>query len=180
MNRLVSAWEELLREVTVGDYDEMQNAMFLVSMVLERHNYPKRISQELHEEYLPRDLLRLTLDDRRQTETVDFLAGMIQAQRQDADTFLYALARVKPSLMVTPLLKLLRDEGERWNPEARYEALNALNAAFKDDNSGIAAALNLYDPSDVLDMWADDADEALADRADQLLEKVEQLLGVDS
>ncbi|XWX04640.1 hypothetical protein VZO05_03620 [Aggregatilineales bacterium SYSU G02658] len=177
MSRPIAAWEALIREATSADYDEMQDAMFRLSLVLERHNYPHRISEQLYEEYLSRDLLRLTLDERRQREVVDFLVAMTRARRADADTFLFALARVRPDLIAEPLLRLMRELGASWNDEAKMEALNALNAALKANPDGMVELLRAFDPSDLLDEWAQSDDQSLADEADLVLSKVEKLLG---
>jgi hypothetical protein len=176
MNRLNAAWEALLREATSLDYDEMQDAMFRLSLVLERHNYPHRLAEQLYEEYLSRDLLRLTLDERRQREVVDFLVAMTRARRADADTFLFALARVRPDLMGEALLRLMRDLGENWNDDAKLEAINALNALLKANLPNIADLLRQNDPTALLDDWAQSAQEALASEADFVLSKIEKLL----
>lgn len=177
MNRQLSAWEELLKEATSVDYDEMQDAMFRVSLVLERHNYPKKMTEELYEEYLPRELLRLVLDEKRQADTIDFLVGMVRGRKEDADTFLYAMAKAKPTLILEPLLKLYQDFGERWYAEAKLEAVTALDLALKATGENAAELLAQYDPSELLDEWADDPNEELADKADRVLEKIENLLG---
>lgn len=176
MSRLMAAWEALMREATSPDYDEMQDAMFRLSLVLERHNYPQRISEQLYEEYLSRDLLRLTLDERRQREVVDFLVAMVRARRADADTFLFALARVRPDLIVEPLLQLIQEFGDRWNDEAKMEALNALKAVMKANPAGWVDLLRQHDPSDLLDEWAQSDQDELADDADYVLSKLEKLL----
>lgn len=180
MSRPISAWEDLMREATSSDYDEMQDAMFRLSLVLERHNYPHRISEQLYEEYLSRDLLRLTLDERRQREVVNFLVAMARARRVDADTFLFALARVRPDLIVEPLLKLMQEHGASWNDEAKMEAVNALNAVLKAKPEGLVGLLRAFDPSSLLDDWAQGDDDGLADEADFVLGKVEKLLGESS
>lgn len=177
MSRPIAAWEALMREATSPDYDEMQDAMFRMSLVLERHNYPQRISEQLYEEYLSRDLLRLTLDERRQRETVDFLVAMVRARRTDADTFLFALARVKPHLIAEPLLKLIQEHGASWNDEAKMEALNGLNAVLKAHPLGLIDLLRQHDPSALLDAWAQSDPDELADEADYVLSKIETLLG---
>jgi hypothetical protein len=177
MNRLVSAWEELLRQATSPDYDEFQDAMFRIALVLERHNYPNRSIGDIYEEYLSRDLLRLALDDRRQREAVDFLVAMVRARRADADTFLYALARVKPVLMVEPLLGLIHEWHDKWPLDACYEAACGLDMALKVGGDEVMTAFQAHDPSEILDGWADSADDSLAERAGLVLAKLDRLLG---
>jgi hypothetical protein len=176
MNRMVEAWEGLLREATSQDYDEMQDAMFKVGLVLERHNYPNAMNSELYEEYLSRELLRLVLDDKRQSEAIDFLVAMVKARKQDADTFLYAMGKCKPTLVIAPLLMLINDLGNKWNNEGAYEAVVALDNCLKATDDSVKDAIRANDPSQQLDAWAEANTEDLAIRADRVLEKVEDLL----
>lgn len=180
MNRQLSAWDELLKAATAPDYDDMQDAMFQVALILERHNYPARIAVELYEEYLSRDLLRLTLDDQHQSQAIDFLVAMVRARREDADTFLYALGKCKPVLLAKPLVLLMLEQASKWTTDARLEACTALNNVLRVPDEAITALLRMYDPSPILDVWSDHSDEALADQADRVLEKIEQLLGRDA
>jgi hypothetical protein len=177
MNRLISAWEELLRAAASPDYDEFQDAMFRIALVLERHNYPNRSIGDIYEEYLSRDLMRLALGERQQRDVVDFLVAMARARRADADTFLYALARVKPALMIAPLLALIQEWHDKWTPDACYEAAYGLDMALKAGGDEVVAAFQANDPSDILERWADSTDEALAERADLALAKLDRLLG---
>lgn len=57
------------------------------------------------------------------------------------------------------------------------EAVNALNAALKANPDGMVELLRAFDPSDLLDEWAQSDDQSLADEADLVLSKVEKLLG---
>lgn len=178
MSRILEAWEELQREAMSTDYDEQQHAVFKIALILERHNNPKRISDELYEENLSRELLRLTLDDKRQRDAVNFLAAMVRANDANAESFLYAIGRSKPALYADVLLKLLRERGRKWTPEAGYEAVSALDACLRADLSDMKALLQAYDPSEVLDEWAETHDDDFGAYADRVLERVEALLGV--
>jgi hypothetical protein len=180
MSHLIEVWEALLKEATSPDYDEMQDAMFKVGLVLERHNALKKLNQDLYEEHLPRELLRLVLDDKRQMDVVDMLVALTKARKEDADTFLYTLGKVKPELMIHAVLQLIKQQGQKWNIEGAYEACVALDNALRVGGEKIESAIRANDPSEQLDIWSDHLDESLADKADRVLEKIENLLGKSS
>jgi len=174
----MEAWEQLQRDATSTDYDEQQNAVFKMALVLERHNNPKRIPAELYEENLSRELLRLTLDDKRQQGAVFFFVAMVKANDANAEAFLFAMGKCKPVHYAEGLLKLMRERGRKWTIEACHEAVSALDACLKADIDNLKALLVANDPSSLLDEWAErEDDEDLASYSDRVLERIETLLG---
>lgn len=172
MNRLLEAWETLLREATSRDFDTQQNAVFQISLVLERHSGGVPLPNELYEENLSRELLRLTLDDKRQLEAVDFLAAMVRANDATAESFLYALGKAKPALAIDVLLTLCHERGAAWDDGAAYEAVSALLTFFKRGEAVVVAALRDGAPLALLAAWAERDDALLASTAKLLLDKL--------
>lgn len=175
MSRMLEAWETLLREATSRDFDTQQGAVFQISLVLERHGGGALLPSELYEENLSRELLRLTLDDKRQREAIDFLAAMVRANDANAETFLYALSKAKPALAIAPLLALCHERGATWDDGAAHEAVKALLAFLKRGDAVVLAALREGAPLAQLEAWAEREDALLADTAALLLDKLDAL-----
>ena len=173
----MEAWEQVLREAIAQDYDEQQNALFQIGLVLQRHNPHVIPEGDVYEDSLSRELLRLTLNDSRQTDTVIYLAQLVRNHPKQADSFLFAMGNAQPKIVIEPLLQLLQDVGAKLKNDAAYQALMALDAALRDGGDDMTAALKAHDISDLLDKWADSKDELLADKADSVDNKIHRLLG---
>lgn len=176
MSRLLEAWEALQRQATSRDYDEQQYAAFQIGLVLERHNPDLDQSPDVYEENLSRELMRLRLDDDRQRAAIDFLVAMVRSNAQTADTFLYALSRVRADLLLDPLIALIDDRGKNWDDSAAYEAISALTRCLRTLNDVATARKINNGLRTYIDEQADSEDELLSERADNLLQRIDRLL----
>jgi hypothetical protein len=172
----LEAWDELLRDAISSDEDEQENALFLIGLILERHHRPNADAPDLYESHLSRELLRLVLADNRQQAAVIYLAKLVETQPDASSSALYALRRAKPAFFIEPLLELLAKHGKSLNPDAAYEACEALIASAKQPPANLKEALAANDPTDLLDHWAEIGDEDLADRADWAWQKLSSYL----
>lgn len=172
----LEVWEDLLRDAVSSDEDEQENALFLIGLILERHHKPNADAPDLYETHLSRELLRLALADVRQKAAVVYLAKLVETRPDSAASALYALRRAKPLFYIEPLLDLLARYGKSIQPDAAYEVCEALIASAKQPPTNLKEALQGFDPSDLLDQWAETGDEELADRADWALEKISPYL----
>jgi hypothetical protein len=172
----LEAWEDLLRDAVSSDEDEQENALFLIGLILERHHKPNPDAPDLYESHLSRDLLRLVLADNRQQAAVIYLAKLVETQPDAASSALYALRRAKPAFYMAPLLQLLAKHGKSLNADAAYEACEALIACAKNPPVNLKEMLAGFDPTDLLDHWAETGDEDLADRADWAWQKLSPYL----
>lgn len=172
----IDLWEDLLREAVSSNDDDQENALFQIGLILERHNRPNTDIPELYEDHLSRDLLRLVLPEVRQRAAVVYLAKLVETQPAAAASALYALRRAKPLYYIEPLLSLLAERGKTLKPDVAYEAAEALLTCAKNPPSNLEEALQAYNPSALLDEWAEGKDDELADKADWALEKLEPFL----
>lgn len=176
MSRLLEAWEALQRQATSRDYDEQQYAAFQIGLVMERHNPDLDQSPDVYEENLSRDLMRLRLDDDRQRAAIDFLVAMVRSNAQTADTFLYALSRVRADLLLEPLIGLIDERGQGWQGNAAYEAISALTRCLRTLNN-VTTARKINDAlRSYIEDQADSDDELLSERAGNLLLRIDRLL----
>lgn len=176
MSRIIEAWEALQREALSRDYDEQQFAAFQIGLIMERHNPRVQQDDEVYEENLPRELQRLNLSDDRLRQAVDFLVAMVRSNQQTADTFLYALSRVRAELLLAPLLELMATDGASWSPDAAYHAAGALEQCLRTDMRGMSEKLQQNSPIERLNDWQNSADELLAERARKALLLVQKTL----
>jgi len=174
MSRIMEAWEQTLRLAIDRDIDERENALFQIALVLERHSNP--MEDKNYEGNLPRELLRLVLDERRQADTVQYLATLAKNKPTEATTVLYAMSKARPHILVGPLLSLLRDRGMQFPSEANYEALQALDICLKDGSEAIAQAVRAINPREWLLRCAESHDELLAEKAYFALARLDALL----
>ena len=173
----MEAWENLLREAIAQDYDEQQNALFQIGLILQRHNPHIKPESDIYEDSLSRDLLRLTLDDKRQTDTVIYLAQLVKNHPQQADSFFFAMSNAQPKVLIEPLLTLLEEVGARLKPDAAYQALIALEGAIRDGGEAVIPALKAHDIADLLADWAESNDDLLAEKAESVDNRIEKLIG---
>jgi hypothetical protein len=176
MSRILEAWEQILRDAVSRDFDEQQFALFQIGLILQRHNPLLKQESDAPQETLSRNLLRLTLDEERQRSAVDYLGALIRKYPKQADTFLFAMSNAQPKVLVEPLLLLLQDKGDTFKRDTIYQALMALDSAFKQDATIVKQFAPRYDISPLLDAWAEHDDSLIADKADLLAEKIENLL----
>lgn len=176
MSRIMEAWENLLREAISKDYDDQQNAVFQIGLVLQRHNPYVVPESDIYEDSLSRELLRLTLNESRQTDTVIYLAQLVKNYPKQADSFLFALSNAQPKIVIEPLLALLQEVGAKLKHDAAYQALMALDAALRDGGEAVIPALKAHDISDLLNDWAESKDDLLADKADSVDTKIQKLI----
>src|SRR5690606_21191280 len=166
MSRIMEAWEQVLRDAISNDYDEQQFALLQIGMVLQRHNPNLGMDSDAEEETLSRELLRLTLNNERQAETVQYLTTLVRNKPKDADSFPEALSNAQAKILVEPLLQLLLDVGEKLKADAAYQALLALDGILKHADDTVTQAFNTHDIIPLLDDWSEDADELVANKAD--------------
>lgn len=177
MSRIMAAWEAVLREAIATDYDDQQNALFQIGLVLQRHNPHIKPESDVYEESLSRDLQRLALDENRQKDTVIYLAQLVKNHPKQADSFIFAMSNAQPKILIEPLLTLLQEVGAKLKTDAAYQALLALEGAIRDGGDTIASVLKAHDISGLLDTWADSSDDLLADKAVSVENRIEKLIG---
>lgn len=176
MSRIMEAWDEVLRNAVSGDYDEQQLALLQIGFVLQRHNPHITIDSDAPEEVLSRELLRLTLDEKRQADTVEYLIALVRKHPQEADSFLYALSNAQPKILIEPLLKLLLENGAKLKSDAIYQALIALDGILRHVDATVKSNLDTYDIIPLLDDWSESNDTLIANKADILADKIIGLL----
>ncbi|MEL6310289.1 MAG: hypothetical protein AAFQ52_19275 [Chloroflexota bacterium] len=74
-SRVMEAWEDVLKEAVSSDFDEQQFALVRIGMVLQRHNPRVQMPSDAPEDMLSRELIRLTLNERRQADAVEYLTA---------------------------------------------------------------------------------------------------------
>lgn len=174
MSRIMEAWEQTLRLAIDRDVDERENALFQIALVLERHSNP--MEDKNYEGNLSRELMRLVLDERRQADTVQYLATLAKNKPTEATTVLYALSKARPHLLIGPLLTLLREKGMQFPSEANYEALQALDGCLKDGGEAIVQAVRASNPREWLLRCTESKDELLAQKAHFALARLDAML----
>lgn len=173
MSRVMQAWENVLREAVSSDFDEQQFALLQIGMVLQRHNPQLTMESDAEEETLSRELLRLSLNEQRQSETVQYLITLVRNHPKQADIFLYALSYAQAQLLANPLLELLHQVGSKFNADAIFQALTALNRLYQQrTHAVIAQALQTHDILPLLEIWADHPDDTIAHKANRLMTKL--------
>ncbi len=175
----LETWENLLRDAVTSDEDERENALFMIGLILERHNKPNPDAPDLYETHLSRELLRLMLPDVRLKAAAVYLAKLAETQPDNDASALYALHRAKPVFYIEPLLTLLAEHGKKLSAEAAFEAAQALITAAKQPPTNLRELLAAQNPSDLLDYWAENGDIELADKCDRALEKLVPYLPAD-
>ena len=176
MSRIMEAWEQVLREAVSSDYDEQQFALFQIGFVLQRHNPFVTLDSDAEDETLSRELLRLTLNEQRQLDTVNYLVSLVHKRTAEADLFLYALSNAQPKILAEPLLELLVAVGNKLKPDAAYQALLAVDGILKNMDNSLIPHFDKYDIIPLLDDWSDLKDDLIAKKADSLADKIVDLL----
>ncbi|MEO1291126.1 MAG: hypothetical protein AAFV93_25610 [Chloroflexota bacterium] len=172
MSRVMEAWEQVLRDAISSDYDEQQFALLQIGMVLQRHN--PHISMEVgaEEDALSRELMRLSLNEQRQSDAIQYLVTLVRNHPKNADTFLYALSNAQAKLLAEPLAKLMLDLGKKFSTEAIFQSLMALDGVVKQADEAIIANLTEHDLVPLLDDWSENGDSLIANKADVLADKI--------
>lgn len=176
MSRVMAAWEQVLREAVSSDYDEQQFALLQIGLVLQRHNPHLMMDSDAEEEALSRELLRLTLNEQRQEDTVQYLITLVRNHPKNADIFLYSLTNAQSKILTEPLLQLLQDVGEKLNADAIFQSLTAVDNILKHSDENVIELLDKIDIIPLLDDWADGDDTIIANKADILADKIVDLL----
>lgn len=176
MSRMIEAWEQVLRDAVSNDYDEQQFALFQIGLVLQRHNPLVKQESDAPEETLSRDLLRLTLNEERQRNALEYLGALIRKYPKQTDSFLFAMSNAQPKILAEPLFLLLAEMGKKFNRDAIYQALMTLDTLFKQDATILKQFAQKHDILPVLETWAEHDESLIADKADLLAEKIENLL----
>ncbi|MCS6836044.1 MAG: hypothetical protein NZ750_08510 [Anaerolineae bacterium] len=178
MSRIMEVWEQTLRLAVDRDVDERENALFQIALVLERHSNP--MEDKNYEGNLPRELVRLVLDERRQADTIHYLVALVRNKPGDSATVLFALSKARPYLLIGPLLALLRDKGMQFPSEANYEALQALDACLKDGSEAIVQAVRANSPREWLLRCTESKDDLLVHKAHFALARLDAMLSPPS
>lgn len=171
MNRVMQAWEEVLREAISSDFDEQQFALFQIGLILQRHNPNIPKESDVYEETLSRELLRLALDESRQRDTVIYLAILIEKRPQDAASLLYALSQAQVHLLAQPLLDTVLAQHKKFNKEAIYHALLALEIVLRGDDGPAQIIKKSTRLHGLLLSWTEYDDDMIAGKAESLLKK---------
>lgn len=174
---MLEAWETLLEQAENGDYDEQQDALFQIGLILERHNPAIEGEPDMYEEALSRELLRLTLAPSRQADAINDLLKWAIQDAAAADACLYAVSRAEVGLVIEPLLQFIQRQGPKMNDEVAYQTVVALDTCLRQGLDAVKQALAKYDPTAQLDEWQDADDDLLADKALFALRRVNHLLG---
>lgn len=170
----MDVWEQTLRDVIDRDIDVRENALFQIGLVLERHNHPMEDGN--YEGNLPRELMRIVLDDSRQADTIKYLVTLARNAPNQSTTVIYAMCRAQAKLLIQPLLELLREKGNALPSEAAYEALQGLNECLKLGSESIVAALKAQNPREWIARWLNSSDALLAEKAGFSLARLDALL----
>ncbi len=173
MSRIMQAWEELLREAISSDFDEQQFALFQIGLILQRHNPTVPKESDVYEETLSRELLRLTLDESRQKDTVTYLVTLLQTQPQAAASLLYALSQAQPQLVAQPLRDAILAQHKKFDNEAIYQALLALDTVRKNDDDTAELLAKSTRLQGLLTKWSDHDDDLIGGKAENLLKKLD-------
>lgn len=177
MSRVMEAWQQVLSDAISSDMDEQQFALFQIGLVLLRHNPTIKQESDIEEETLSRELLRLSLNESRQKDAVNYLATLVRNHPKKADSFFYSMSNAQPSILVEPLLELIQEHGTKLNKDAAYHALLALDTVFKNGRDDDRAKIKEADILDILDELAESNDELLSEKADVIAGKIEKLEG---
>ncbi|MGB1285465.1 MAG: hypothetical protein ACPG7F_02935 [Aggregatilineales bacterium] len=175
MSRIMQAWERVLNNAVAQDFDTQQDAIFQIGLVLERHHQPNMDAGHLYEDNLPRELQRLTLNEKRQQDAVHYLASMAAQHPGKADGFIYAMGRARPALMIDALLALIAAQDTRMNDAAAYQSVQALLNCLKNPDDTVRAALEQSDPTDTLEAWAERDDDELVAATERALARLDDL-----
>lgn len=175
MSRVMQAWEQVLREAISPDLDEQEFALFQIGLVLYRHNPTVQQETDVEEETLSRELLRLSLNPQRQMDTVKYLTTLVRNHPKKADSFFYAMSNAQPSVLIEPLIEVIKERGAKLSKDAAYHSLLALDTVFKHGSDEDRAKIAEADLLDILDEWADSNDDLLAEKADVIAGKIEAL-----
>lgn len=176
MSRVMEAWQQVLSEAVSSDYDKQQFALFQIGFVLQRHNPHLTMDSDAEDETLSRNLLRLTLNEQKQQDTVNYLVSLIHKHTAQADLFLYALNNAQPKLVVEPLLKLLVAVGNKLRPHAAYQALLAIDNILKLTGDTYKSLFDTNYIIPTLDDWSDLKDDLIAKKADSVADKIIDML----
>lgn len=176
MSRVMEAWQQVLRDAVSSDYDKQQFALFQIGFVLQRHNPHLTMDSDAEDETLSRDLLRLTLNEQKQLDTVNYLVTLVHKHTAQADLFLYALSNAQAKLLAEPLLELLVAVGNKLRPHAAYQALLAVDSILKITGDTYKSAFDTYYIVPILDDWSDLKDELIAKKADSVADKIIDML----
>lgn len=176
MSRVMQAWEQVLRDAVSSDYDEQQHAVFQIGLVLGRHNPQFKPVSDMDEEGLSRELLRLTLNEKRQGDAIAYLITLVRNEPRKADVFLFALSNAQPKLLVESLFATLAAVGKTFGIDGAFQALMLLDNVIKQAPDIVRLAAQKHDITPLLDTWAESDDDTLADKADLTLNRIERLL----
>lgn len=172
----MEAWDAVLRDAVSKDYDKQQLALFQIGLILQRHNPHVKNESDVPEETLSRDLLRLTLNEERQANALEYLGALVRKYLKQADSFIFAMSNAQPKILVEPLIQIFEDKGNKLTDEAIYQSLMALDNAFKQDSDAVKKVVEKHDILPLLDTWAEYDDSLIADKANLLAVKIEELL----
>jgi hypothetical protein len=175
MSRIMQAWEQVLRDAVASDYDDQQHALFQIGLVLQRHNPHIIPDSDVYEETLSRELMRLTLNHQRQRDAVDYLVTLVSNKPASADAFIYAMSNAQPLILAEPLIALITRKGATLSDDAAYQALMALEGILKYGAEAESEQVIESDIYTVIDDWADRDDALLGDKADNVLDKLDDL-----
>ncbi len=173
------ALNEMFSELQNKDFDVRENVMFQLGLMLERSNQGEQLSvaDDIYEENLTREMLRMRLDDNEQNQIIDKLSQVVVTQKDSRPTALWAFAKVKPQLGVIPLLALIQATGHQLNTEAAYQACDALKRWLESDDvedALVSEQLKLQDPTKIIERWFKSSDDRLSRSADAVLDILEK------
>jgi len=173
MSRIMQAWEEVLREAISSDFDERQFALFQIGLILQRHNPNIPKESDVYEETLSRELLRLALDENRQRDTATYLATLIEKRPQDAASLFYALSQAQAHIMAQPLLDTVLAQHKKFDKDAIYHALLALENVLRGDEETANIVKKSTRLQGLLHKWEEHDDDLIAGKAESLLKKID-------
>lgn len=169
MAKLLDAWHALLREAASVDVDEQAYASFRIALVLDRHKKPHQFDPVIVEDNLSRELLRLTLDDNRQRDTLTYLATLASKQPAQAASFVFALGKAQPPLMLPAMQQLIEQAGQTWPASVAVEAVRAIDHALRQDDAHRQYLTLTHTLRQILQNWSHSNDGILAGTSAKLL-----------
>ena len=122
------ALDDLLSQLDDRDFDVRENALFQLSLILERSNPSIDVAEipEYHAENLTRETLRLRLSHEEQTAVGARLAQLAARNRASRSTAIWTLSKLNKEIGISLLSGVLLSSGETFDNDAAVQACDAL------------------------------------------------------
>lgn len=115
----------ILQDLKSGDLETRNQAVGQAGLLLEKRSISNP-DNSIYEGLLPTTLLSITLDTEEQRLFIHQLCDAIYSDNM-TEGMLWALGKADKDLGLEPLLRVIRDQGQKLNDEANWQALVALD-----------------------------------------------------